>query len=1123
MKYRRLQACTFALALGAATLSCSGSQVEPGAEDVPLGTSSSALEATTDDLNWVASVLPVLLGRRARGPGELLALSNAAALRGRQSVLRTLMDSDEFAERWTGFFLERFRIGRDPGSDWYFSSCYETPRSGGRDGWISAAQTVRDHRPMTPQASSTETFNMADVVRGSIAMDDVFPAYRGYLFTLVQRGSRETPEDIQQAQRGELFTQAFIDRSPVCMECHHTGASMSGPARSYLLPAGSIPFTSAIPRYESLVFPSYTYTPAGRSFVPTRWATSFASAQASGGSYPFPGWNGACGRLTSDATPSDTAIGPNGLVRWSGATPTVWKVDAALYEGVRSFPTPTFAPLDTGPRVTAYWLAASFANDVWREVMGHSLKIANYLSRNEEQHNRLSRLTNTVPVSGWPGRYSLRRVLSDIVMSREFNAAVTDRAPKLFEPFMESGGPSSAPSGDWMGDRIHRYSADILFRSAAHSLGRPRPTHFPQATGTLPSLSQAKAQGMGLSPDLRESPSPSLDGMLGWEDTVGRQATATLPPGICKATPGRRDWIDALVSYADARPALRTRDVVDALKFRLMNLPTLSLEERTAIESVLGRASLDEPFASRVRFPDDDPLVSGLRALCGLFLKTPEFMLGGAKSGSYALAGDMPIQLGNIDGAGAATEESETRACQTWGLDRDALYTCDPQVRASFRLLWEELKQICPRGSCFFHEVMIPLPPVCLSCWQALLTERPPREIDPRQKAGFGGEPVPSYIANGGVFLAYAPKAKIVALSKPLALTRANGKLEQAALGAVLEEGDSIELPPGVFVKIEDSAGKIFQTPASGLTQAPNKGVWTFMATGPVSIEPLKGPAPAQWNPMSQAELDALAQSKADAARNDVPGSVSLVHTVTAPVGNSSFIDDPAANDRPDMVLIASPRAPSTANPRNIGVWYDAGRKRWAVYNESKASMPAGASFSVRALPPGASAFVHRASPATLSGHMTYLGHPSLDGRPEVSFQVTHVYNPPGAPGIYDDHPIGVWYDTGSKRWAIYNEDFAAMPASVSFNVKIGGNAIVVADASNLVKGGIVLDSPETNGRPDAKLFVTHNWNPPGASTAYYTRPFGTRYDSFTGRWSVFGLDGSPIPAGVGFNVHRGY
>ncbi len=1118
MKYQGLQACTFALALGASTLSCSGSQVEPGSEDEPSGTSSSALEASTDDIDWVANVLPVLLGRRARGPGELLALSNAAALRGRRSVLRTLMDSDEFTERWTGFLLERFRIGRDPNSDWYFSSCYEAPRSPSRAGWISAAQTVRDHRPMTPQASSTETFNMADVVRGSIAMDDVFPAYRGYLFTLVQRGSRETPEDIQQAQRGELFTQAFIDRSPTCMECHHTGASMSGPARSYLLPMGSIPFTSDPPRYESLVFPSSTYNSTFRSFVPTRWATSFASAQTEGSSYPFPGWNRDCGRLTSDAMPSDTAIGPSGLVRWSGATPTVWKVDAALHEGVRSFPTPDFAPLDTGPRVTAYWLAASFANDVWREVMGHSLKIANYLSRNQDQYNKLGRLTSAVPVFGSPGRYSLRQVLSDIVMSREFNAAVIDRAPKVFEPFLDTGGPPSAPADDWMGDRIHRYSADILFRSAAYSLGRPRPTHFPRATGSLPSLSQARAQGMSLSPDLKEAPSPSLDGMLGWEDTAGRQATATLPPGMCMVTPGQRDWIDALVSYADARPTLRIQDVVDALKFRIVNLPTLSPDERTAIASVLGIANLDSLFASRVRFQFGDPIAARLRSLCSVFLKTPEFMLGGAGSGSYALSTNMPIQLGNIDGAGTVAEETETAACRSWGLET-GLYLCDPQARATGPLRYRQLKPICPPGRCFFSEITTASP----LGWQPALAERPPREIDPRQKVGFGGEPVPFYLGNSGVFLAYAPKARIVTLAKPLSLTRANGKLEQAVQGTVLGEGDSIELPPGVFVKIQDSDDRVFETPPGGLPSAQNNGAWIFMATGPVSVQPVKGAPPAPWEPMSKAQLDALTQSKTDAARNDVPGSVSLVHTVTAPVAYSSFIDDPAVNDRPDMVLIASPRAPSTANPRNIGVWYDAGRKRWAVYNESKAPMPAGASFSVRALPPGASAFVHRASSASLSGHVTYLGHPLLDGRAEASLQVTHVYNPPGAPGVHDDHPIGVWYNTSSRRWAIYNEDLVAMPANVSFNVKVGGNAIVVASASNLTKGAIVLDSPETNGRPEARLFVTHSWNPPGAPTAYHTRPFGTRYDAGTGRWSVFDIDGSPILAGVGFHVHRGY
>ena len=39
--------------------------------------------------------------------------------------------------------------------------------------------------------------------------------------------------------------------------------------------------------------------------------------------------------------------------------------------------------------------------------------------------------------------------------------------------------------------------------------------------------------------------------------------------------------------------------------------------------------------------------------------------------------------------------------------------------------------------------------------------------------------------------------------------------------------------------------------------------------------------------------------------------------------------------------------------------------------------------------------------------------------------------------GTYNDHAIGVWYDDDRQRWAIFNQDLAAMPDGSAFNVVV--------------------------------------------------------------------------------------
>ena len=81
--------------------------------------------------------------------------------------------------------------------------------------------------------------------------------------------------------------------------------------------------------------------------------------------------------------------------------------------------------------------------------------------------------------------------------------------------------------------------------------------------------------------------------------------------------------------------------------------------------------------------------------------------------------------------------------------------------------------------------------------------------------------------------------------------------------------------------------------------------------------------------------------------------------------------------------------------------------------------------------------FVHRATPENISQNSTYLDNPLTNDDPNVILYVTQNWNPGGGSGNYNNHPIGVWYDSGRQRWAIFNQDLEAMPEGAAFNVAV--------------------------------------------------------------------------------------
>jgi hypothetical protein len=169
-----------------------------------------------------------------------------------------------------------------------------------------------------------------------------------------------------------------------------------------------------------------------------------------------------------------------------------------------------------------------------------------------------------------------------------------------------------------------------------------------------------------------------------------------------------------------------------------------------------------------------------------------------------------------------------------------------------------------------------------------------------------------------------------------------------------------------------------------------------------------------------------------------------FVHRATADniLGHQTYIDHPLTNDNPDARLFAiqsfNPGGlGGEYNDHHIAVSYSEGVGKWAIINQDFGAMQPDTAFNVMMPIEDGTVFVHEATSETINSNWTYLDHPLINNNPDARVFVTQNWNPGGGFGIYNDHPIGVWYSQVYGKWAIYNQDREAMPEGASFNVLV--------------------------------------------------------------------------------------
>lgn len=160
----------------------------------------------------------------------------------------------------------------------------------------------------------------------------------------------------------------------------------------------------------------------------------------------------------------------------------------------------------------------------------------------------------------------------------------------------------------------------------------------------------------------------------------------------------------------------------------------------------------------------------------------------------------------------------------------------------------------------------------------------------------------------------------------------------------------------------------------------------------------------------------------------------------------------------------------------------------------------------------------HTATAANSSGNVTYLDDARINGNPNLILMATQNWS---GTGVYNNHHIGVWYNSFLRRWAIFNEDRIAMPRNASFFVY---SSIVapsqafcqIASSANTSAHITYIDSATTNGHPELKLFVTPVYNP---NNIYNNHAIGVWYSTSRRQWAIFNQDRAAMPVGAAFNV----
>ena len=179
----------------------------------------------------------------------------------------------------------------------------------------------------------------------------------------------------------------------------------------------------------------------------------------------------------------------------------------------------------------------------------------------------------------------------------------------------------------------------------------------------------------------------------------------------------------------------------------------------------------------------------------------------------------------------------------------------------------------------------------------------------------------------------------------------------------------------------------------------------------------------------------------------------------------------------------------------------------------------------IGALEFGDTTFLHRVANAS-PNPSSVIDNPASNGLGSRYLQVTSNWNPDGATGLYDNHPVGAIYSTATSRWMLRHEDLAVFPDDARFNVFVpaagNGQYLHAVTAANISGDATSLSAAGLDGQSNRIVLATRDSRDPGGTIYDDLHPFGVFYFALggPGSWFVSHLDATAMAAGGGFHIY---
>ncbi|MFT7625312.1 MAG: hypothetical protein ACI9WU_004503, partial [Myxococcota bacterium] len=549
------------------------------------------------DETFVKRVLPLLWGRKPASLREVQVLVDLTAELGREGLVRAMARSPEYVTRWLPFLRDVLFVNRAGARA--NVGCYGDPLRA--TSGPELATFVRDHAPDAPADAAGGTWNMTDLMRSALLLDDLSPVYRAQLFA--QTASVVVPLDdpyeelVSREVYADIFQRAWLNRRMECLACHNSAFSVTDntdPAldRTWQLPGF----------FEEALFGQHQGRPEDdlRAFFRISGVLSIVEIPVEEGPSQWAQGEGlaawgaaeACGRFIPPAEITPDPLGFTGwLVTDHSERATVWELDEHLtagFDAIRGDVSRVTEPVETtrdGDQSLAWLVGAALSERVWQEATGARLTIANYFPRNAKQRDLLLHLSKAFV----GGSFSLVDLLVAVTSHPYYAQSAPIDCPTvasayylspIFDPWVVEVEVEEL-RGNTQGDALHRHPPRTLLNSVVYALGWAAPAEFFAADPLVEEGEKLPLEGgfhrdIGMFLKDTETGFSGIDlqGTLSWEDAFGSCVDPALFSSEETWTTDELgdDWVRKILDAAGPEHTLR--DAVLALKDRLLTDPT---------------------------------------------------------------------------------------------------------------------------------------------------------------------------------------------------------------------------------------------------------------------------------------------------------------------------------------------------------------------------------------------------------------------------------------------------------------------------------------------------------------------------------------------------------------------